>query len=95
MSTKQLFKSTETLAGYITVHSGSLLLSDGVWDSTNLHPDSKINIDLEEEGSRKIPVTTILQGGKRFVLIALDAGISHLPDTDRTVDVESDEDDSQ
>ena len=89
---KNLFKETETLAGYITVHSGSLLLSDGVWDSTNLHPDSKIQFDLEEDGSHQIPVTTIRQNGKRFILIALDASIPQIPDINRTVEVESDED---
>jgi hypothetical protein len=89
---KNLFKDTETLAGYLTVHSGSLLLSDGVWDSTHLHEESKLNIDLEEEGSYKIPVTTIRQNGKRFILISLDAAIPRLPNTEKTVPVESDED---
>ena len=89
---KQLFKEAETLAGYITVHSGSLLLCDGVWDSSNLPDDSKINIDLEEDASLKIPVSAIRQNGKRFILIAIDSAVRHVPDSTKTVEIESDED---
>ena len=72
---KPLFAETEQHVGDILVTSGSLLLTDGIWDSGKIHKDNKLNLDLDEENHVKIPVTTIIQNNKRYILIDIDSAI--------------------
>jgi len=82
-----LFKEKEQLVGYVTLDSGCLLLVDGVWDSAQIKQSEKIRLDLGETQPIRVPVTTVLQGGRRYVLLDID-GASRLPALNPLVEVE-------
>lgn len=86
MSNKPLFTEKEQIIGHINVTSGSLLITDGIWNSKSIHYKDKQIIDLEEDNPLSIPVTTILQNNRRFILIDLDAASINTVDTDVMVE---------
>ena len=82
-----LFKETEQVAGHIVLESGTLLLTDGVWDAPGVKAANKLKLDLQEDGRISVPVTTILQNGKRYILLCIDSG-TRLGVEDGLVDIE-------
>jgi len=71
-NTLNLFGDTEKLAGYIETDSGSILLTDGVWETAlPQNSQERLALDLGVE-SGKIPVYGIILKEKRYLLIALD-----------------------
>lgn len=87
---KPAFTETEQHIGYIETDSGTLLVTDGIWSPAMPSVDQKsLIIDTETERT-KFPVYTVMRGGQRFLLIALDTNTINTPitaDDDRvTVD---------
>jgi hypothetical protein len=75
MTTKQLLKFAEDrrVVGYITVVSGSLLITDGVWDSPQIAAADKQVVDLGPDWeSVRIPVSTVIQDNKKYIILAVD-----------------------
>ena len=87
MTEKHLFQETEQLAGHIIVDSGSLLITDGIWDSPGISKANKIKLDLDEDKRLKVPVTTVLQNGRRFIILDVDGAVEVSPVTEK-VDTE-------
>lgn len=72
----ELFKDGESIIGYVTLNTGTLLITDGVWsDNLSVSPEEKLSIDLGMDSIR-LPVIAAKQGGQRFLLIPLDRGVS-------------------
>jgi hypothetical protein len=92
-NTLNLFGDRRKLAGHIETDSGSILLTDGVWETAlPQNSQERLALDLGVEQS-KIPVYGILLQEKRYLLIALDEAIStHVEtenvETEGKVDVE-------
>jgi hypothetical protein len=67
------FAESQQIVGHITVASGSLLLTDGVWDSPEISEENKQLVDLGPEyESVKIPVSTVIQNNKRYIILSVD-----------------------
>jgi hypothetical protein len=78
---KPAFTETEQHIGYIETDSGTLLLADGIWGPAMPSVDQKaLVIDTETERT-KFPVYTVMRGGQRFLLIALDTNTINTPIT--------------
>jgi hypothetical protein len=76
---KPEFTEKETLIGYIETDSGTLLLSDGIWASSfPLTTQQSLSLDIGDE-RKSFPVYTIMRGGQRFLLIALDSNAVSTP----------------
>lgn len=75
------FTETEQHVGYIETDSGTLLLADGIWGAS-MPPLTQQSLLVDTETERtKFPVYTILRGGQRFLLIALDTNTVSTPIT--------------
>jgi hypothetical protein len=86
---KPPFTETEQHIGYIETDSGTLLLADGIWGPAMPTVDQKaLVIDTEIERT-KFPVYTVMRGGQRFLLIALDTNTinTHITNEDDRVEV--------
>lgn len=71
----KLFSETEKLIGYITTATGSLLLIDGAFQTAVKAANRDIVcLDVEKEQSR-IPVFTVMQNNKRFILVSIDDAV--------------------
>ncbi len=67
-----IFKESETVIGYIETDSGSLLITDGIWDSiVNVNPRNRVHVDLGVDRIR-LPVIATKQNDRRFLLIPID-----------------------
>ena len=78
---KPTFTENETHIGYIETDSGTLLLADGIWGPSMPLVDQKaLVVDTETERT-KFPVYSIMRGGQRFLLIALDNNTINTPIT--------------
>ena len=66
-------EKTDSLVGYVETDSGSILITDGVWDKTviPLNTQQRVSLDLGLDRCR-IPVHRVTLGGKKFLMIALD-----------------------
>jgi hypothetical protein len=72
----ELFQDGESIIGYVTLNTGTLLITDGVWsDNLSVSAEEKLSIDLGVDNIR-LPVIAAKQGGQRFLLIPLDRGVS-------------------
>ena len=75
MTEKNIFQEKEQLAGHVVIDSGSLLITDGIWDANGISQNNKLKLDLGEDKVLKVPVTTMLQNGRRFVILDIDAAV--------------------
>ena len=67
------FTEEQQVIGYINTHSGSVALLDGIVESElRFPPDSYVAIDVNLD-KRRIPVIATIQGGRRYLLLPLDA----------------------
>jgi hypothetical protein len=83
------FKEQEQLVGYVDTNSGGLLITDMIW-STHKTAHEQIILDLEGLDQVRIPVKSVIQGGKRRLIIEIDEALDRTKDQD-VVDVEGDE----
>lgn len=66
-----MFTEQPTLIGHIDTNSGSLLMSDGTWESTlPKTTEDRICVDLGVVG--KIPVYAVTHENKRMILLQID-----------------------
>jgi len=78
---KPTFAETEQHVGYIETDSGTLLFADGIWGPTiPIVDQTSLILDIETERA-KFPVYTIMRGGQRFLMIALDTNVITTPIT--------------
>lgn len=78
---KPSFTEAEQHIGYIETDSGMILFADGIWGNSMPAVDQQaLLIDIETERA-KFPVYTMMRGGRRFLLIALDTNILNTPTT--------------
>jgi hypothetical protein len=83
-----IFTEKETIVGYVETDSGSLLITDGIWeDRINLNPRNKVAIDLGVDRVR-VPVIATKQNDRRFLLIPLDQAEALRDNMDDKVEVE-------
>jgi hypothetical protein len=94
------FSNVEKLLGYVETDSGSVLLTDGLWEKElPNNSQERLALDLGIEQS-KIPVYGILLREKRYLLISLDDAVStrfneeHI-DTEDPVPEEEEKNDSE
>lgn len=81
-------EKTDSLVGYVETDSGSILITDGVWDKTTIPLNSQQRVSLDIGLDRcRIPVHNVKLNGKRFLLIALDDAVP-LTEGDDKIDVE-------
>jgi len=84
----------ESIVGYITLNTGTLLLTDGVWvDNIKVSQEEKLAIDLGTDRI-KIPVIATKQNNRRFLLIPLDAAVQQNVSEDLTADIDEEEGDN-
>jgi len=75
--------------GYVWSASGTILIVDGALQADLKYSANEIiHIDVEQEGCH-IPVRTIKQHGKRYVILAIDDATTALNKHNETVDVEN------
>ena len=68
------FPAEETIIGYVDTDSGGLLITDAAWESALPRATHKHTaIDFGDIPSCRIPVYAKLVGGRRFVIIDIDA----------------------
>ena len=83
------FPAEETIIGYVDTDSGGLLITDAAWESALPRATHKHTaIDFGDIPSCRIPVYAKLVGGRRFVIIDIDAAQDLKVDTD-TVAIDS------
>jgi hypothetical protein len=70
----EIFTEEETIVGYVDTDSGSLLIADGVWETSlvGVSDRNRLVIDVERDNIR-IPIIATKQNGRRFLLIPIDA----------------------
>lgn len=85
---KPPFTEKEEHIGYIETDSGTLLLADGIWGPSMPLVDQKALIVDTETERTKFPVYSIMRGGQRFLLIALDSHAVNTPITSENDRVE-------
>ena len=83
-----IFTEEETIVGHIETDSGSLLITDGVWENIiNVSPRNKVMVDLGVDRIR-LPVIATKQNDRRFLLIPIDLAEPLGEHIDDTVPVE-------
>lgn len=69
-----VFTEKENIIGYVTTDSGTLLITDGIWeDRIKVNAMNKVSVDLGSDSIR-VPVIATLQNGRKFLLIPIDQG---------------------
>lgn len=82
------FSEEKKLVGYLETDSGTLLLADGIWkDNLPVIDQQALVLDTEMERT-KFPVFAVMQGGRRYLLIALDNETISTPMTNEESRVE-------
>lgn len=82
------FTEKQQVIGYVETHSGSIALLDGIIESElKMSPDTFVAVDVNLDRKR-IPVIATRQGGRRYLLLALDAAEDIPPVGDETVETE-------
>jgi len=67
------FTSEQKVIGHVNTHSGSVAILDGIIESEiKFAPDSYVAIDVNLD-KKRIPVIATVQGGRRYLLLPLDA----------------------
>lgn len=85
--TTNLFTAEETLAGYLETDTGTILMTDGLWENTlPLTAQNRLTLDLGIERCR-IPVYAMLRNEKRFLILGIDDALIPVNDVE-TVDTE-------
>ena len=83
------FTEQEEVVGYVETHSGSLILADGIVESEiRLSHKSMVSLDLGMD-KKRLPVIATRQGGRRFLLIPLEAATPIEEIADDKVDTEN------
>ena len=88
---KPSFTEKEQLVGYLETDSGTLLFADGIWQGSIPHNNQETLILDTETERTKFPVYSLLRGGQRFLLIALDTNTIHTRITEDDASVPIDE----
>jgi len=91
------FTDGQAVIGYVTTHSGSIAILDGIIESElKQPPDNFVAVDVNLD-KKRIPVIATKQGGRRYLLLALDAA-EEIPsmrintvDTEERVEMETPE----
>ena len=82
------FTEKQEVIGYVETHSGSVALLDGVIESElKMSPGTFVAVDVNLDRKR-IPVIATKQGGRRYLLLALDAAEDIPPVGSETVEIE-------
>lgn len=67
------FTTEQKVIGYVSTHSGSIALLDGIIESEiKFAPGSYVAVDVNLD-KKRIPVIATIQGGRRYLLLPLDA----------------------
>ena len=67
------FTEEQQVIGHVNTHSGSVALIDGIVESElKFTPNSYVAIDVNLD-KKRIPVIATIQGGRRYLLLPLDA----------------------
>lgn len=67
-----MFTEKEKVIGVVDIGSGGIMITDAVWASAiPATTDSHVTLDLQLP-TGKVPVISIMKGGKRFLIIDLD-----------------------
>jgi hypothetical protein len=67
-----MFTDKEKVIGVVDVGSGGIMITDAVWASAiPATTDSHMTLDLRLPVG-KIPIISVMKGGKRFLIIDLD-----------------------
>ncbi len=67
------FTTEQKVIGYVNTHSGSVVVIDGVIESEiRFAPNSYVAVDVNLD-KKRIPVIATVQGGRRYLLLPLDA----------------------
>jgi hypothetical protein len=67
------FTEEEQIVGYVETHSGSLLIADGIVESEiRISSKSIVSLDLGMD-KKRLPIVATRQGGRRYLLIPLEA----------------------
>ncbi len=70
------FTTEQKIIGYVNTHSGSVAIIDGVIESEiKFAPNSYVAVDVNLD-KKRIPVIATIQGGRRYLLLPLDAAES-------------------
>ena len=88
MKPADIFTSKENIVGYVETDSGTLLITDGIWDDRiKVSARNKVYVDLGMDRVR-IPVIATKQNGRKFLLIPLDQAEVVIEDAGDIVGVE-------
>lgn len=72
MKQPDIFTEKENIIGYVETDSGTLLITDGIWDDRiKVSARNKVSVDLGMDRVR-VPVIATKQNGRKFLLIPLD-----------------------
>lgn len=83
-----IFTERENTIGYLETDSGTLLITDGIWETLiNVNPRNKISVDLGVDRVR-VPVIATRQNGRRFILIPVDLAEPITKETEEVVKVD-------
>jgi len=67
------FTTEQKVIGYVNTHSGSIALLDGIIESEiKFPPNSHVVVDVNLD-KKRVPVIATIQGGRRYLLLPLDA----------------------
>ena len=73
MADEVVFTDQEQTIGHIETHTGSIIIAEGLLESElNLRSQDFVNLDLKLDHKR-VPIIATKQGGRRYLLIPLDA----------------------
>ena len=88
MKQPDIFTEKENIIGYVETDSGTLLITDGIWDDRiKVSARNKVSVDLGMDRVR-VPVIATKQNGRKFLLIPLDQAEVVVEDTGDVVGVE-------
>lgn len=82
------FTEKQTIIGHVETHSGSVALLDGIIESElQLPSNAFVSVDVNLD-KKRIPVIATRQGGRRYLLLDLDAAEDIQPLRIEKVDTE-------
>ena len=88
MDKKELFTEKERVIGHVELDSGSLMITDGIWEtSLGIAEKNRVVVDLNMDKVR-LPIIATRQGNQRFLLIPIDLAEPVSVSLDQTVSVE-------
>ena len=70
------FTTEQKVIGYVSTHSGSVAILDGIVEAEiKFAPNTYVAVDVALE-KKRIPVIATIQSGRRYLLLPLDAAES-------------------